>query len=288
MSSRYLGKWDQDGSIDDRETAVDDPSPPAEEPGPVVAGADSTVSEACSTKSDEGAEDVFARLSQAGIWKGFDSSANLEADRPSQDSKINAEADHSPAEPAWKHHSTGSSSGDDSIESYMERLMERVRGESRVSSSGARSQSERGPRTEADLILDETPEEAGVLTESEYLPRSQAPELTAGLEAMRALGNDLRRNQIMRHARQKWAAKSYFKLAGSALGLGLALGSFFFLDSNTELAAIGLCVGLTVSGVWTWQAIRYRRQLFNALQLNSQPHPGKKVSEKPDEPPRAI
>lgn len=233
-----------------------------------------------STRRADG-EDVFERLSRAGIWKGIEAEASKTVE-----ACPTPEASGSPPTPVamlagQDRHKAGDAGEEDSIESYMERLLERVRGDGSAETGQRRNEvvqlSETEPSVTEQPPLEKLPTstspppEPAVLTESEYQPRSQAPEMNVNLAAMRAIANDSRKNNMRVHAQQKWSNKSQSKFVGALIGLGIAGTSFYFLDTHTEFAAIGFFTGCSIAAFWLWRAFRYRRQLFDSLQLETKP-----------------
>lgn len=220
-------------------------------------------------------DDVFARLSRAGIWKGIEAEAHKVVETGSgHESTAGAPPaiamlvgqDRSKAE---------ANAEDDSIESYMERLLERVRGDGNPGSE---------PRGNETVQLSEIasteskPEpsnttnspDSGVMAADEYLPRSQAPEMNANLAAMRELANDSRHTNLRTHAQRKWNVQSQSKFLGALVGLALAVASFSFLDTHTELACAGFLGGCSIAAFWIWRAFHSRRQLLDSLQVDAQ------------------
>jgi hypothetical protein len=167
------------------------------------------------------------------------------------------------------------SSGDDVIEDYMLQLLQRVRGESSVSPTTLRTlfpQEERSPRAEAELSIAEPNAPAGpaLLTETEYQPRSQAPEMGMDLATMRAIANENRNKHIRKHARRTWMDRTKVQFTGTVAGFSVAFASFFYLDTHPEPAALGMFAGLAIAGFWTWQAVHGRKLLLESLSLNEE------------------
>jgi hypothetical protein len=289
---------------------VEDFPPAVDEPGPedrseatfvddeVPAQDDDT---RCDTGEPIDAEDVMARLSRAGIWRDNEmtdsptSAMPSETSVPDEDSILNRPLLELVEEPEGEDEleppgdlddseetlvvdasaiPAGSAGDDDTIECYMERLLQRVRGkhaESTVVQRRSRDQ-ERSPVTEAELDLESPvePSEPAPLTESEYMPRSQAPEITVDLKTMRAIGNERRQKDILSHAERTYSNKTRGKFAGAVLGVAVACGSYFYLNTYPEFAAVGLVAGSGIALYWLLQANRFRKQLFDSLRLNTE------------------
>lgn len=180
---------------------------------------------------------------------------------------------HSVRVPGTEDGMVSNAASEDSIEAYMQQLLQRVRGDSGPSTTSLQSFSpdpDRNPQTEVVLpnLNQDSLMQGAVLTESEYQPRSQAPEMGANFAAMRAIGNDSRKKNILKHAERTWTDKTRTRLFGSVGGLAIAFASFFYLDTHPEYAAIGLFTGFSIAGFWLWQAFHFRKKLVNSLRLN--------------------
>ena len=160
---------------------------------------------------------------------------------------------------------------EESIETYMERLMQRVRGDS--ASTGRpptlavlhevlakEAQQESAPaETQA-------PAEQQVVTAEEYLPRSQAPEQSSDLAAMRELANTAARGAIQKHYQKsdnKVVAGKLF--AAGILLLGSALLGYWAWQIGSITAAAGAGIGLLTGSLW---ALRGFSRLLNSLKLS--------------------
>jgi hypothetical protein len=264
------------------------------------------------TSDSDSDSDVFARLSQAGIWKPSDQPADGEDGSTATD-RLAAYSDDHPngsrssldsletvyeptviksaqdlrsqsvaaddrtsegreTEARERSDSANASATGDDIEAYMQRLLQRVRGDSAdapISPMTFEPVIERSPQTEV-AVEDAEPTQETVLTESEYQPRSLPPEAGVNIAAMRAIGNDNRRKDILKHAQRSWIEKARTRLFASVGGLAVAFASFFYLDTNPEYAAAGLVSGFGVAGFWLWQALRCRKQFVASLRLESE------------------
>ncbi|MFO0884011.1 MAG: hypothetical protein U0894_07490 [Pirellulales bacterium] len=125
--------------------------------------------------------------------------------------------------------SQASEEGDESIESYMERLLNRVRGE-----AGTAPAVDSGKVIKPRMAqIPQEPEQnvrtmtADLVDHSEYVPRSQAPEQVHQLSALRELANTAARSAIEQHAKKNQRLTSVntnIAAVGLAAG-GLALGA---------------------------------------------------------------
>lgn len=246
--------------------------------------------------------DALARLARAGIWKADSQTepandegvadpeaevreAGVVASRPDRDPEV--EEPHSPEPPqrlgglvaerprehgaashGTAHHGAGE---EDSIELYMQQLLQRMRGDTEVVK--AKPSGATRVVAEADVVEEDVGrpaplvDEPTVLSQEEYQPRSAAPEANVNLQAMRQLANDNRQKHILTHAQRTWEARSRNKLIGSAAGIATAIAAFFYLDTHTLPAVGALLCGLGIAGYWIWQAYQFRRQLFDSLRL---------------------
>lgn len=160
---------------------------------------------------------------------------------------------------------------DDSIEAYMNRLLQRVQGRGDSREGGAPAvvaapvaavksvAAEEMEALTAELAKDDTPLDP----DSPYIPRSQAPERTSNLAAMRELANVSARDAIQRSVRQQIHSNVIRKFAMAAGGF---VGGVIFLvvsrfGMNWQLMASG-CLFL-LAGFWIWEAIR----VHSGLQL---------------------
>jgi hypothetical protein len=159
---------------------------------------------------------------------------------------------------------------EESIESYMSKLMQRVRGDSdKPSSQGPPAgkpgyqpsyqptyQPEASP---ASATPDAPPTQSSVhetVRPEEYIPRSPPPEMNANLAAMRELANSAARTAIAKHHRKHTNKKATSKIlgAGALLVCSLLLGGWAWY-TWTLIPAIGAAVGLSISSLWCCLAI---------------------------------
>ncbi|WP_145352208.1 FHA domain-containing protein [Roseimaritima multifibrata] len=211
---------------------------------------------------------------------GMDEDDSYEAYKKRLESESAEEASDKPATVAPAVQPTPASSGapesaemvdDDSIEAYMNRLLQRVQGRGDSNEGGAPAvvaapvaavksvAAEEMEALTAELAKDDTPLDP----DSPYIPRSQAPERTSNLAAMRELANVSARDAIQRSVRQQIHSNVIRKFAMAAGGF---VGGMIFLvvsrfGLNWQLMASG-CLFL-LAGFWIWEAIR----VHSGLQL---------------------
>ena len=159
---------------------------------------------------------------------------------------------------------------EDSIETYMHRLMERMRGSDVAGTSAYVPPlwEERAPITEMETPTEtksDVSDEVPAITAENYLPRRHAPESNVNLSAMRQLANDSRQRNIRSHARRTWTAESAGKLLSAFAAFAVAFASFFLTDIHPRFAAIGLVGGLGIGVFCVWQALSLRLRLSLSL-----------------------
>jgi hypothetical protein len=256
---------------------------------------------------DSGSMDsVLGRLVKAGLWRDQEETAAAESAAPAESAPAEPEpapvsdyqpprsflppadfvddADEMEAPPAIPpSHSpaplappAATGPGDEeSIESYMERLMQRVRGDgSKPSAAASQPASHFAPEPSVPASVAESktpPPPTDARPPQEFLPRSQAPEASANLAAMRELANSAARSAIATHQQKHTSKRATGKLIGSLVVLALSLGLVFVAWQASSLAAaIGAGVGIAVS-CWGMSAGLWR--LLQSMQLK---RPGEK------------
>jgi hypothetical protein len=162
--------------------------------------------------------------------------------------------------------------GDDeeSIESYMDRLMKRVRGDSMPLASKpipiAQAAEEPAPQSVAtpDATTEEPPEEAEEEA-AEHSPRRPAPEIS-NMTAMRELANSAARSAIDKHVRKHTGKQATGKLLGACLTVCTSLVlAYWAWSAQSLLATVGAAIGSCIGLYWTLAAVR---RLFSLMRLN--------------------
>jgi hypothetical protein len=233
-------------------------------------------------------DSVLSRLVKAGLWRDGeqpDAAAQVAAPgRPENDPASDiplpsgtadlagpsAPADSNHFSPASHRDSTGVSSEEESIESYMERLLKRVKGDSAVLPASMAPASQApvalSPKTSPAAVEPATPE--ANLEQSEYSPRRAAPEMSTSLTAMRDLANSAARSAIDRHVRKNTGKQATGKLLGACLTVTTsAVLSYWAWRTHSFQAAVGAGIGGAAGVYWTFAAIR---RLFGLMRLNRQ------------------
>ena len=157
---------------------------------------------------------------------------------------------------------------EESIDDYMARLMNRIRG-----NSGAEERAAPAPKIEsrptidlptavvAEIVRpDSTPDHEPAVVEPPVIPagpvqlvaRSAPPESGVNLRAMRELANMTARGAIDKHAQGRWGKASIRKLVGGAValvgGIGLMVGASYLTDQGVWVRAPALIA--MVAGIY--------------------------------------
>ncbi|QDS90872.1 hypothetical protein EC9_50900 [Rosistilla ulvae] len=146
---------------------------------------------------------------------------------------------------------------EDSIEAYMNRLLKRMHGGADEPEPPAPAAPQPGatpvvqrPEAATDVVAAEVVEEVKqeVMHESEYVPRSAAPEHSANLNAMRELANSSARQAIAKSVRNRQRSQAILKLFLSGAFI-MGSGTFAVLAQRQLMPyslAAGACVLLAV------------------------------------------
>lgn len=213
---------------------------------------------------------VLSRLVRAGLWRSGEApeaageaGGSSEAEREALSRRVQTatgEAELPLGTGTGDGPSSGSGSGDgdeESIESYMERLMKRVRGDAPGAPSDSKPLTGSRPTPPPVVAPPPTIEDTANSEPAEYSPRRMAPELNENLTAMRELANTAARSAIDRHVRQSTVRKAYGKLVGacSTVTASLVLG-YWAWHVQSFPASVAGGIGGAVGGYWTLTAIR--------------------------------
>ncbi len=146
---------------------------------------------------------------------------------------------------------------EDSIEAYMNRLLQRVQGDDVPGSGSGLEMSD--TRTVTSPLLDDEELEAVPTAESKsvdenapLIPRSQAPERDGNLSAMRELANESARTAVSRSVRiqaRDTQLKGMMKFVQVAVAVLCAVACYFFLDWGFMLRAIAIIAILVIAGI---------------------------------------
>jgi hypothetical protein len=195
------------------------------------------------------------------------------ADEPesSPDDSLFAAAPAAPAQPS----AGGSGDDEESIEAYMSRLLQRVRGDSAgeapkfvmPSSTPVEEPVAAQPATPAPAA---TPAVAAEPVDPEsFMPRSHAPEVNSDLAAMRELANSAAKSAITTHAKRRQGQRIANRLVYSSMALfttvGMAAWAMYFDGGHWAWA--GAATGALLISFWTFQSIA---SAFKMMQLKRQ------------------
>jgi hypothetical protein len=176
-------------------------------------------------------------------------------------------APHSPTETspnaAWGNKpKEGGGEDDDSIDEYMARLLQRVRGDdeldeedSGTSNPTSTAPGQNGPTMEQ-RVVEQPPveEEQAPLTAEEFKPSRRAPEANSNLSAMRELANSSARTAITTSNRKKGMriTLTFMALTVISISFGLGLLLCTFLMQSVIIGAVALAF-LGFSGFAGWK-----------------------------------
>ncbi len=165
---------------------------------------------------------------------------------------------------------------EESIEEYMQRLLQRVRTGSDVEPSALSSpkagtkeaitNSKGKSRVAASLGLDvekgsPQPEMMGPLTQESFVPRQQAPELRNDLTALRELANSNARRAISKSDTRRSSSAFYFKLAVTAVSASSAVALLMLNGFNINMPFAGMVAAVIVSFLWGFDCLNHFTRL---------------------------
>lgn len=182
---------------------------------------------------------------------------------------------------------------EDSIEAYMNRLLRRVQGQSEADAPESRPQpqpqvvapvakppesTEPGNASQLQTPASPTaPTSTPAQPDSPYVPRSQAPERSGNLAAMRELANSSARTAIATSARKKMSNDVLFKYG--LFGMGLLAGGAVLVGTQFEVGPWMLiavcCFGL--SGFFLLEGFNLSKQLSETRPGNGDNQPAETV-----------
>jgi len=158
---------------------------------------------------------------------------------------------------------------EESIETYMERLMQRVRGDSADPARPAIMpvlQKQFEELAAEAPVQSSAPEAQQPVKPAEYLPRSQASELSSNLAAMRELAKTAARTAIEHRHQKSDNKQAAFRLLGAGVVLLVsALLGYWAWQMSSVSAAVGASIGLLTGSLW---ALRGFVRMLNALKLS--------------------
>ena len=166
---------------------------------------------------------------------------------------------------------------EDSIEVYMQKLLQRVKGGHETVSVPApptpadsrmapRSRSEALNRGNREAHADVTPVEASpqkttMMTADEFVPRQQIPEKKNELDALRELANSNARRAITKSDSRKMNSAILLKIAITAFALASALTLFMINRIQWNPPFVGMIAALIVAILWGVDCLKHFRLL---------------------------
>jgi hypothetical protein len=229
---------------------------------------------------------ALGRLASAGVWRESEQSEQpaMAEPPPAPPRFVAATENLAPPAPRMAQQ-PASGDSEESIESYMERLMQRVRGDegpapTSMSQTGV-TQTASKPITSSfaappaedvgsTMVAAFMPEgSAGnEPTPAEVAPRRPSPDLTANLSAMRELANSAANAAINLHGRNKDRSRANRKLLGACLTLSASVVlSYFSWEAGSMPGMAGAVAGCSIAAYWMLGAA----QGFIRLKSGNQP-----------------
>lgn len=264
-------------------------TPAAEDSNQSVAISDEETAETSPPTQSQAVNSVLDRLKEAGLWKGegtaksdqLPSSAHpidegstglcrLSESGPivadvENDSEVRIAMDpdqddlsllaRPAANPSLLSTPAKDDDSDDSIESYMSRLMQRLRTsddeepsprKTNAASRGA-SQASAKPAAPSAPPPPKATDSKPLTSLSELAPRSQAPELSSNLAAMRELANSAARGAIETHRTRNSQQRVNMRTVNTLMAVLVAAGFTFMWSRTGSTLALG---GISLSLLW--------------------------------------
>lgn len=171
---------------------------------------------------------------------------------------------------------------EESIEAYMNRLLQRVRTGSdaesissqspRTSASASNNASSSKSRVAASLGLDvekasPSPENLVPLTQESFVPRQQAPEQRNDLTALRELANSNARRAISRSDTERTNTAFYFKMIVTAVAVSSAVALLMLNGLRLNMPFAGMVAAVVVSFLWGYDCLNHFKRLQDEAKL---------------------
>lgn len=164
---------------------------------------------------------------------------------------------------------------DESIDQYMARLMDRVRGTGGTTSPAPRSQFGRREVDSSPIPTSHAAPPARVedpaVAEAPSQPRVRVapPESAADLSAMRELANLNARQALGSHQQRRVASVMYGKLLLAVVSMVVSFTMIAMAVAGRPLYIFGAMLAATMTAVWSWQYLRLARQLAQAAEQSA-------------------
>ncbi|MCA9191864.1 MAG: hypothetical protein KDB03_08880 [Planctomycetales bacterium] len=169
---------------------------------------------------------------------------------------------------------TEDSHEEDSVEDYMQRLLERMRGGDSTplaKPSGGKSTPKPTVNTQPkDTVATTQPlpvETTEPFDPSKYLPRVTAPEKSQNLAAMRELANNSARTAIIKSARQRHVTTLFLKLAVAVIGAIVGSVLITINGFNLNIGLVATVASFLVALIWGFDALSNLKMIMQSLVL---------------------
>lgn len=164
-------------------------------------------------------------------------------------------------------------SGDDSIDDYMQRLMQRVRGESpSTPDAAAPAVAESEPVAESTVATEAEAEPASKpIQDLSELNRSEAPEATTDMDALRQLANHSARSAIQVASKRESREHAAMRLIGSVIAIVAGSLASMTAASPYGVQFIGGLVAVLGGGWYGVKTLGFFQQVTAAEELGEQP-----------------
>jgi hypothetical protein len=166
---------------------------------------------------------------------------------------------------------------DDSIEAYMQKLLQRVKGgqePSCVPTPTPQADAKMAPRSRSEFLNrnnreahtmaapdEASPQKTSMMTADEFIPRQQVPEKKNELDALRELANSNARRAITKSDSKKMNSAILLKIAITAFALAAASTLFMINGVRINPPFAGMIAALIVAILWGMDCLKHFRLL---------------------------
>jgi hypothetical protein len=254
---------ENDSTLGEREAAADETS-----------GNDETEnSSQSSPASDEVENDVFARLRRLAMMDEPASEAEPEPEPVAHSSPEVRQSEPEQSRRSTAASAPGEESSEESIEDYMSKLLNRMRGGSGGGTSKESMEPVRTKPRHVEPAIEpvqvqriEEPVAEPVKPEPklmEMMPRGLPPE-ASDLAAMREVANLQARNAITTSMKSRGYRSALAKWGVAGVSLGVSSAAYYFAKPDDMLTLGGCVVGLAMTAYWSYSATKLTGQAFAA------------------------
>ena len=267
---------------------AEEPSPQAEQPAGSNSGPmpQPTTDVAPKSAPDQDEDAIFARLRRLSLLKSDSGTKSDESNsEPLDPPDAIEELEESPPEPSVEQPPmenekplSSAHCDEDSVEAYMARLLTRLRNNGSSTPAPAPATNNTSFRRATEMVAERDQEAAVRQTIVEPLdkkvaeeekkdaewtlqPRSQAPELTSDLKAMRELANMNTQVALDKHVQKRWSSAAIGK-AGVA-GVAVASGIYLMITANSleDMEFLSGATAMIVAIFWGLQSLILTKQV---------------------------